>query len=101
MFISRHKPQFFLGVLGVLLTLVGCATTQFTPLTTIDQVQERREKAVEDFVKQQLINQKIDTVFYESLAFGRMIMYKPDAFERLDSLYEIKYTFIKSEENVN
>lgn len=71
----------------------ACTPLRYTPITTFDSVQTKKEKAIESHIIHGLKQNNSDSTLYESLAFGQMIVYKPQAFETLDSLFDIKYTY--------
>lgn len=76
------------------LFLCSCITP-FAPIASFDDNQREKEKKIEAYVqKENLLNRRIGV--YESLAFGDFIVYKPQIFHALDSLYAIKDSLIRA-----
>ena len=80
-----------IGVLLLMALLLQACGLNFSPHPTIEERQKERETSIEKHLTAKLSN--VDE--YESLAFGTMKVYKPPVFAKLDSLYDIKYTYQK------
>ena len=66
---------------------------KYTPVETFEDQDDKRHKKTEETLKSKFPNKK-----YESLAFGKTIVYKPPSFETLDSLYAVKKEYIDNNE---
>jgi hypothetical protein len=77
-----------IAVLVVLLLYPSCGL-KFEPVSTLESRRKDREAVIEAYVNQFLKQDKT----YESLAFGPLTVYKPEEFHRLDSLYELKFSY--------
>lgn len=62
---------------------------KFEPAPTLESRRKDREAVIETYVNEFLKRDKT----YESLAFGPLTVYKPEEFHRLDSLYELKFSY--------
>ncbi|MES2800542.1 MAG: hypothetical protein V4638_11040 [Bacteroidota bacterium] len=71
----------------VLLFAMHACGLRYTPAETPEDYQLRRQKAIEAYLKTNLV---ADSSSYESIAFGQTELIKPASFRLLDSLYEIK-----------
>lgn len=85
------KPRLFntyLTFLFTFLLLLSCITPYHSK-KTIEDRRVKQEKIIENRTKSDA--NKNET--YESLGFGPLHIYKPDAFTALDSLYALKYKY--------
>ncbi len=69
--------------------LSGCASTVNTPIKTIKDQKEGFHKTIEETAKNMHALED-----YQSLSFGQMKVYKPEAFVRLDSIYSVKQEYL-------
>lgn len=74
---------------GIMLS--SCGTSTNLPITTIKNQTDGFHKTIE---KENTRKHGADN--YQSLSFGKMKVYKPDAFIRLDSAYTVKQNFINN-----
>lgn len=82
-------------LLGMTFLFNGCITP-YEPITTFEEVHQQQEKKIEQHVQHSL-RQSLDSAgIYESLAFGELYVYKPQIFYTLDSLYSIKDSLIRT-----
>lgn len=85
--------RFFLIPFMASLFLYSC-NVNFIPLPTLEERQFLREKAIEDHVHRTIREQDM-TNRYESLAFGPLLVYKTDDHLLLDSLFDVKYSYVE------
>lgn len=83
----RHSLYFA----AVSLLTFSCGV-QYTPVETFEDQDRNRHKKTEEYLKSEYpIND------YKSLAFGKTVVYKPESFRILDSLYEVKQEYIDND----
>ncbi|RYM33035.1 hypothetical protein ERX46_13370 [Brumimicrobium glaciale] len=80
----------FLLVIGIVITS-SCGNVVNTPVKTINDQKESLHKTIENHTKDKHI---LDS--YQSLSFGQMKVFKPDAFIRLDSVYSVKEAYLRN-----
>lgn len=73
----------------LLFLLQSCFTPQ-RPFISVEERQRNREALIEAYMQGQVE----DSTQYNSLAFGPLVIHKTAAFLRLDSLYEVKQTYL-------
>lgn len=61
--------------------------------SSLQSQEKKREIAIENYVKQQLGK---DSLNYESLAFGKLLVTKPESFFPLDSMYRLKSRLLEN-----
>lgn len=71
------------------LVLTSCGSAMNAPIATLKDQTEGFHKKIEENSKNSYPSEK-----YQSLSFGQMKVYKPDAFVRLDSVYAVKQDYI-------
>jgi len=76
----------------VLVPIITSCITPFTPQSTLEERQLKREEVVEGHLASKLAATKK----YASLGFGPLNVIKPPAFVSLDSLYDIKYAYLEN-----
>lgn len=86
-----NSPIFILS----LLFLCSCITP-FEPIASFQDNQREKEEKIEAYVQQEIRFNKEKIGIYESLAYGDFIVYKPQIFHALDSLYAIKDSLIRA-----
>lgn len=86
-----NSPFFILS----LLFLCSCIAP-FEPIASFEDNQREKEKKIEAYVQQEIRFNKEKVGIYESLAYGDFIVYKPQFFHALDSLYALKDSLIKA-----
>lgn len=89
------SPNFLFQLLSMLTTfsMISSCGVKYTPSETFQEQDSRRHQKSEVFLKSKYPNKK-----YESLAFGKTIVYKPPSFDTLDSLYAVKKEYIDNNE---
>ncbi|WP_107038658.1 hypothetical protein [Brumimicrobium mesophilum] len=88
-----NKFSFFLVLLIFSILLGACGTTANTPITTIREQTAGFHAAIE---KEN--TKKHGSESYQSLSFGKLKVFKPEAFVRLDSIYTIKQNYINAKD---
>lgn len=78
-----------------LIFLCSCITP-FEPIASFEDNQREKEKKIEAHVQQEISLNRKKVGVYESLAYGDFIVYKPHIFHALDSLYAIKDSLIRA-----
>lgn len=73
------------------IVLSSCGNVVNTPIKTISDQKAVLHKTIEETAKE-----KHALEDYQSLSFGQMKVYKPDAFIILDSVYTVKQEYIKN-----
>ena len=86
----RFFYRFFIVIIGVFI-LVQCGTAQYQPIERIQDQKERLHKTIEDTTVKKFAGQG-----YQSLAYGEMKVFKPEAFVQLDSIYSIKEQYLNN-----
>jgi len=71
------------------LILVRCGVSQHTPIVTIESQIEKLHGIIEGTSAEKYAGEN-----YQSLAFGDLKVYKPEAFVQLDSIYRIKKEYL-------
>ena len=71
--------------------LYSCGNIANTPIKMINDQKETLHTSIEKKTKDKHIQES-----YQSLSFGQMKVFKPDAFIRLDSVYAVKESFLKN-----
>lgn len=70
-----------------MLCLFSCGL-KYIPKESPEQLETRRHQVIENYIKNEYSE---DSLHYKSIAFGPSKIIKPETYQRLDSLYEIKY----------
>ena len=81
----NSSSKFFIAL--ITFVMYGCFPTQ--NINPVEQRNQEREKVIERYI----LGKTSSSEKYESLGFGPVKLYKPDAFFRLDSLYAIKFKY--------
>lgn len=92
---SKTNYLIFFNVLPlsfVLLIFTACSSSQ-TVGTSLERQERSREKIIESRIKKDLGS---DSTNYESIAFGKLLVTKPDSFYPLDSMYRLKTELLKN-----
>ncbi|SFT69732.1 hypothetical protein SAMN05216474_1881 [Lishizhenia tianjinensis] len=92
---SKTNHLYFFHVLPlylVLLILPACASTKNVGKSLQSQ-EKTRELAIERYIKSTLGE---DSNRYESIAYGKLIVTKPESFFPLDSMYRLKTELLKN-----
>lgn len=71
------------------LFLCSCISS-YEPVERFEENEEKRREKIEN----RLVKRHSDST-YQSLAFGQLIVYKPESFKALDSLYALKDEYIE------
>jgi hypothetical protein len=82
-----------LASLLVLIIIVASCGVKYTPVQTFADQDKERHQRTETFLKTEHSDKE-----YKSLAFGKTIVYKPNSFQTLDSLYAVKQEYIDNDE---
>lgn len=85
---SFSTVKYIFGLIALPFFIVSCGV-QFTPVETFEEQNKDRHLKTEEFLKE-----KYPIHDYNSLAFGKTIVYKPESFRILDSLYAVKQDYI-------
>ena len=72
-------------------TLLSCSIQRQQPIKTFEKQKIDRNSYIED-----TLSSRYDSSNYKSLAFGKLTVYKPESFVRLDSLYALKEGYIEN-----
>ncbi|RFC53318.1 hypothetical protein [Brumimicrobium aurantiacum] len=80
-------------ILIITFIISSCGSLVNTPVNTIQEQTLGFHEAIEDSLKKKHSEEK-----YQSLAFGKMKVFKPDAFLSLDSLYTIKQKYLENDD---
>lgn len=75
------------------LLLSSCGSTSNTPITTIQDQTAGFHNQIE-----KTTSEKHGASEYQSLSFGKMKVFKPSAFVRLDSIYTIKQNYLNKDD---
>jgi hypothetical protein len=84
---------FYLLFIITTFSLISSCGVKYTPVQTFEDQDTKRHQKTEEVLKSKYSDQK-----YESLAFGKTIVYKPSSFNTLDSLYAVKKEYIDNDE---
>lgn len=90
----KHKYYLISAVKFVILTCILLFTLSscVTPYHNKETIEDRRVKQ-EKAIELRTMSDAKSSEKYESLGFGPLHLYKPDAFNALDSLYSLKYQY--------
>jgi len=75
----------------VILTFISCEVAKHSPIVTFKDQTEKLHGIIEKSAQEEFVSQN-----YQSLSFGDLKVYKPEAFVQLDSVYRIKNEYIKN-----
>jgi hypothetical protein len=83
--------RFWFLTFGITLLSSCAGSLKNEPIKTIKDQTEGFHKKIEDTLSKKYISKN-----YQSLSFGQLKVYKPDAFELLDSLYGVKQSYLNN-----
>lgn len=86
----RFFLQFFIALIGIFI-LTRCGMTEYKPIERIQDQKEKFHAAIEDTTAKEFAGKN-----YQSLSYGEMKVYKPEAFVALDSVYSIKEEYLNN-----
>lgn len=90
---KNSSYYFYLLFIIASFSLISSCGVKYTPVKTFEDQDAKRRQKTEEVLKYKYPDKK-----YESLAFGKTIVYKPASFNTLDSLYAVKKEYIDNDE---
>lgn len=88
-----HNFSYSIFYLIIAISFLSSCGVKYTPVETFEEQDAKRHQKTEKVLKS-----KFSDIKYESLAFGKTIVYKPPSFNTLDSLYAVKQEYIDNDE---
>lgn len=90
---KNSSYYFYLLFVITSFSLISGCGVKYTPVQTFEDQDAKRHQKTEEVLSSMHTDKQ-----YESLAFGKTIVYKPPSFNTLDSLYAVKKEYIENDQ---
>lgn len=89
-FQTTYKSSFSWTYYVLLIVLISSCVSTYEPIERFEEKGQKRKEKIEN-----LLVERYSDTSYQSLAYGPLIVYKPESFKQLDSLYALKDAYIE------